>query len=117
MTTLATTNPDHDCDDCVQLAHGHCPNCEAMRQDLEHARTGCDAYRDALEQTKKEFSELASLFGEVRRHLLRDHRWHDQAPGHAHSIPGKWDHDGSECEWCATWSRVEGALSALGVKP
>ena len=31
---------------------------------------------------------------------------HPDAPGHSHNVPGKWDKDGTPCEWCATWNRV-----------
>jgi hypothetical protein len=31
---------------------------------------------------------------------------HPDAPGHSHNIPGRWDSDGTPCEWCATWNRV-----------
>jgi hypothetical protein len=31
---------------------------------------------------------------------------HPDAPGHSHNIPGRWDADGTPCEWCATWNRV-----------
>lgn len=28
------------------------------------------------------------------------------APGHAHNVRGRWDKDGSVCEWCQIWVRV-----------
>jgi hypothetical protein len=31
---------------------------------------------------------------------------HPDAPGHGHMVAGRWDRDGSECEWCATWNKV-----------
>jgi hypothetical protein len=31
---------------------------------------------------------------------------HPDAPGHSHNRPGRWDADGSPCEWCATWNAV-----------
>ena len=31
---------------------------------------------------------------------------HPDAPGHCHHVHGRWDADGSHCEWCATWDRV-----------
>ena len=31
---------------------------------------------------------------------------HPDAPGHSHNVPGKWDKDGTPCEWCATWNAV-----------
>jgi len=31
---------------------------------------------------------------------------HPDAPGHSHNVPGKWDADGTTCEWCTTWNRV-----------
>jgi hypothetical protein len=31
---------------------------------------------------------------------------HPDAPGHCHNVQGRWDADGSHCEWCATWNRV-----------
>ena len=33
-------------------------------------------------------------------------RPHPDAPGHSHNVPGKWDKDGTPCEWCATWNAV-----------
>lgn len=46
-------------------AHGHCPNCEAMRQDLESARTGCSAYRDAMEEAKREATQLREVLARI----------------------------------------------------
>lgn len=32
---------------------------------------------------------------------------HDgNGPGHAHSVPGRWDRDNSPCAWCALWARA-----------
>ena len=31
---------------------------------------------------------------------------HPDAPGHAHSVRGRWDRDGSVCEWCQIWEQV-----------
>ena len=31
---------------------------------------------------------------------------HQDAPGHCHNVPGRWDKDGSPCDWCETWNRV-----------
>lgn len=31
---------------------------------------------------------------------------HPDAPGHAHNVRGRWDKDGSVCEWCQTWDLV-----------
>jgi hypothetical protein len=31
---------------------------------------------------------------------------HPDAPGHAHRVRGRWDKDGSVCEWCQTWDLV-----------
>ncbi len=33
-------------------------------------------------------------------------RPHPGAPGHSHDVAGRWDKDGSVCEWCAIWNRV-----------
>ena len=39
---------------------------------------------------------------------------HDgNAPGHAHTVPGRWDRDGSPCAWCATWARAEALVGTL----
>jgi hypothetical protein len=27
-------------------------------------------------------------------------------PGHCHEVAGRWDEDGSECEWCKTWAEI-----------
>lgn len=32
------------------------------------------------------------------------------APGHSHNVPGRWDHDGSECERCKAWSELKVAI-------
>jgi len=31
---------------------------------------------------------------------------HPDAPGHCHDVRGRWDKDGSVCEWCALWDQV-----------
>ncbi len=31
---------------------------------------------------------------------------HPDAPGHSHSVRGRWDRDGSVCEWCQIWDKV-----------
>lgn len=41
----------------------------------------------------------------------------ENAPGHAHDVPGVWDTDngskaGKPCAWCMTWNRARAALSA-----
>jgi hypothetical protein len=33
------------------------------------------------------------------------------APGHCHSVKGKWDDDGADCEWCATWQEIRKFLA------
>jgi hypothetical protein len=37
---------------------------------------------------------------------------HPDAPGHGHSVRGRWDRDGTPCEWCATWDRVRECVKA-----
>ncbi|WP_420957527.1 hypothetical protein [Burkholderia gladioli] len=42
----------------------------------------------------------------------------ENAPGHAHNVPGVWDADngskaGKPCAWCMTWNRARAALAAL----
>lgn len=32
----------------------------------------------------------------------------NDAPGHAHSEPGKWDDSGDVCRWCAAWNTARG---------
>lgn len=34
------------------------------------------------------------------------------APGHCHAVPGKWDKDGSHCDWCTTWADVRSFAAA-----
>ncbi|PEH83789.1 hypothetical protein [Burkholderia gladioli] len=41
----------------------------------------------------------------------------ENAPGHAHDVPGVWDADngskaGKPCAWCMTWNRARAALAA-----
>ncbi|WP_186139372.1 hypothetical protein [Burkholderia gladioli] len=41
----------------------------------------------------------------------------ENAPGHAHDVPGVWDTDngskaGKPCAWCMTWNRARAALAA-----
>jgi hypothetical protein len=50
------------------------------------------------------------LLREVRDHLLESHPYSDDAPGHSHDQPGRWDADGSPCAWCTTWKRVQACL-------
>ncbi|MGX5887839.1 hypothetical protein [Burkholderia gladioli] len=47
------------------------------------------------------------------------HPWRgtENAPGHAHDVPGVWDSDngkkaGKPCAWCMTWNRARAALAA-----
>lgn len=46
----------------------------------------------------------------------RPYRGIENAPGHAHDIPGIWDSDngakaGTQCAWCATWNAARAALA------
>ncbi|MCW0132761.1 hypothetical protein [Burkholderia pseudomallei] len=46
----------------------------------------------------------------------RPYRGIENAPGHAHDMPGIWDSDngakaGTQCAWCATWNAARGALA------
>lgn len=36
----------------------------------------------------------------------------DDAPGHCHNIKGRWDKDGSECQWCKTWQEIRATVAA-----
>jgi len=36
----------------------------------------------------------------------------DDAPGHCHNIKGRWDKDGSECQWCKAWQEIRAAVAA-----
>jgi hypothetical protein len=42
--------------------------------------------------------------------------WNGNAPGHAHSHKGRWDKDGSECEWCKAWFKFAAAVDRLIAK-
>lgn len=33
-------------------------------------------------------------------------------PGHCHDVAGHWDKDGSECEWCKTWTELRNFVKA-----
>ena len=35
---------------------------------------------------------------------------HPDAPEHSHDVPGRWDHDGSECARCKAWSELKVAI-------
>lgn len=46
----------------------------------------------------------------------RLYRGIENAPGHAHDMPGIWDSDngakaGTQCAWCATWNAARAALA------
>lgn len=46
----------------------------------------------------------------------RPYRGIENAPGHAHDIPGIWDSDngakaGTQCAWCATWNAARAAIA------
>lgn len=46
----------------------------------------------------------------------RPYRGIENAPGHAHDMPGIWDSDngakaGTQCAWCATWNAARAALA------
>ncbi|HDR8979459.1 TPA: hypothetical protein QDA90_004263 [Burkholderia vietnamiensis] len=46
----------------------------------------------------------------------RPYRGIENAPGHAHAVPGIWDSDngakaGTQCAWCVTWNAAREALA------
>ncbi|BEH18918.1 hypothetical protein [Burkholderia pseudomallei] len=46
----------------------------------------------------------------------RPYRGIENAPGHAHDMPGIWDSDngakaGTQCAWCAMWNAARAALA------
>lgn len=58
-----------------------------------------------------EIYRLRKLLVAVRDHYAEHYKnWdHPCAPGHMHNVVGRWDADGSLCEWCATWNKVKAA--------
>ena len=61
-----------------------------------------------------------SLDSLVLLKLVHDHfesqyaRPHEDGPGHYHGFKGRWDKDGSVCEWCQIWDRVRECLKQNG---
>ncbi|CAJ3453956.1 Uncharacterised protein [Burkholderia pseudomallei] len=65
------------------------------------------AFRDLMEAVIRNINQ-----GEHNR----PYRGIENAPGHAHDIPGIWDSDngakaGTQCAWCATWNAARAALA------
>ncbi|MCQ0033623.1 hypothetical protein [Burkholderia glumae] len=61
---------------------------------------------------------LAAIFSEVEDgEYDQPYTGTENAPGHAHDVPGVWDSDngskaGKPCAWCMTWNRARAALAA-----
>ncbi|WP_124492310.1 hypothetical protein [Burkholderia stagnalis] len=65
------------------------------------------AFRDLMAAVIREIDH-----GEYDRPYLGT----ENAPGHAHDVPGIWDSDngakaGTQCAWCATWNAARAALA------
>ncbi len=73
------------------------------------------ARKKTMSRQKRDIKELRELLKAVYDYLEAEmvHQ-HPDAPGHSHRDPGRWDTDGSLCEWCATWSRVRERIQKTG---
>lgn len=65
------------------------------------------AFRDLMEAVIRNINQ-----GEHNR----PYRGIENAPDHAHDMPGIWDSDngakaGTQCAWCATWNAARAALA------
>ncbi|HDR9036072.1 TPA: hypothetical protein QDB07_003580 [Burkholderia vietnamiensis] len=82
----------------------------ALRAELEAAaadKRDALAFRDLMAAIIREIDH-----GEYDRPYLGT----ENAPGHAHDVPGIWDSDngakaGTQCAWCATWNAARSALA------
>ena len=59
--------------------------------------------QDAVTATPDPLALLVAVHAHLEAEMMRPH---PDAPGHCHSVPGRWDADGSPCEWCTTWAKV-----------
>jgi len=70
--------------------------------------------REEVARKDAENEHVAEMFVAVVEQLDDDR---NQAPGHAHNIPGIWDRDngplaGKPCAWCALWREARNVTNA-----
>lgn len=88
---------------------------------LENAADAIDALLAKVEADKRDALAFRDLMANVIRKINqgeynRPYRGIENAPDHAHDIPGIWDSDngakaGTQCTWCATWNAARAALA------
>ena len=60
--------------------------------------------------TSVDKAEAAELLAVVVAHFSESVQ---DAPGHVHTVKGRWDRDGSICYWCATWNRIREVVARM----
>ncbi len=89
-----------------------CTGCGISLKPLENERLAINAWN--MRQPDPRLDVLRKALSDVIKHLDED-RWTNKngdAPGHSHDVKGRWDKDGSECEWCKTWEESKQALDS-----
>ncbi|ARL90960.1 hypothetical protein [Burkholderia pseudomallei] len=87
----------------------------------DEAADAIDALLAKVEADKRDALAFRDLMANVIRKINqgeynRPYRGIENAPDHAHDIPGIWDSDngakaGTQCAWCATWNAARAALA------
>ncbi|WP_157130341.1 hypothetical protein [Burkholderia pseudomallei] len=87
----------------------------------QEAADAIDALLAKVEADKRDALAFRDLMANVIRKINqgeynRPYRGIENAPDHAHDIPGIWDSDngakaGTQCAWCATWNAARAALA------
>lgn len=88
---------------------------------LTRAADAIDALLAKVEADKQDALEFRDLMAAVIRKINqgeynRPYRGIENAPDHAHDMPGIWDSDngakaGTQCAWCATWNAARAAIA------
>ena len=81
-----------------------CPECN------QHIAAGCHAAGCSV---RGRAAKAFVLLEAVCKHFDRSMTCGPDGPGHAHTAPGRWDADGSACEWCATWAKVRECVGGV----
>ncbi len=58
----------------------------------------------------KQRDDLLAALGKIIANMDEDD---GEAPGHCHENKGRWDKDGSQCEWCADWNSAKKLVAAI----
>lgn len=112
----------HNCGRCISFDAGVGEMIDANHSCVAVLMAENDRLKTALDKHSEDEllceTKLANAELELTRvrGLLADiiDHYGDQpgdAPGHCHTVPGKWDKDLGECKWCATWQRAVQALA------